>query len=295
MVQAGVTLHVDNLVDDYVDVVNYVYDNGHEVCPRGIPTKELLGAVIVVDNPQQCLPLGVGRKVSTAVAAVETLQLIGGFTDPALTCRASSEFEKVRDGGAFHGAYGPRAAPQFPRVIDRLHSDPASRRAVVNIWDPAYDLYRKGLQAYPCTVSLEYTIRDGELIVRAHVSLRDQLSIRDGELIAQTHMRSNDVWLGLAYDAFVFTQVQLTIAQILGVPAGPYIHHASSLHLYEAQYDLVPNLMKSKKEPWLPEGMHTGLSWGDAAMLAHGIVYWDPGVQNSKSRAWYENALKDIK
>lgn len=272
----GLTFHVDDLVNGYVDVVQGVIAHGKPVAPRGEQTLECLGATIVVDDVTQTLPLNTGRNLSKAVAAMETLQLIGGFTDPVLTCKASDAFEKVKDGGAFHGAYGPRTAAQFPRVVDRLKADPHSRRAIVTIWDPVQDLFREGLHDYPCTVALEYTIRDGFLV-------------------AQTHMRSNDVWLGLAYDAFVFTQVQLTIASILGVPPGKYIHHASSLHIYERDIPKAMDLQKVDRRVRLPVGMETGVSWEDAQFLAYSIVYDDAFWDGSPSRNWYRESLDKVR
>lgn len=272
----GVTITVPDLIGGYKDVVDTVVQKGLEVSPRGDPTLELIGATVVITNPELTLPVGVGRGVSKVVAAMETLQLIGGFTDPVLTCRASDAFEKVKDGGAFHGAYGPRTAPQFPRVVERLKSDGYTRRAVVNIWDPAQDLYRDGLHDYPCTITLEYTIRNGALV-------------------ASTHMRSNDVWLGLAYDAFVFTQVQLTLCNILQVDPGPYVHHATSLHIYERD---VPKVGKLTADPWLTPKLPKGLlatSWTHAQAMAHDVVYSPKAVPLSYGADWYLEALEKIR
>lgn len=251
----GMTLKLADLTNQYKTAVMWVCKHGAEAAPRGLATREILGATITIENPYHAFPLGVGRGVSKQVAAVEALQLIGGFTDPALTCKASTAFEKVKDGGAFHGAYGPRAAPQFPRVVERLKSDRDSRRAVVTIWDPAQDLYRDGLHDYPCTVSLEYMIRKDKLV-------------------AITHMRSNDVWLGLAYDAFVFTQVQLTLARCLGVDVGVYIHHASSLHIYDTDLEKVDQLTEWAATDPLPVGMQSTF-WTGAQWCAHELVYGD--------------------
>jgi len=249
-------IEVPDLVGGYVDVVGWVRQHGDWATPRSSCTLEILGATVVVHDPYRTLPLGVGRGVSTKVAAVEALQLLGGFTDPVLTCKASGAFEKVKDGGAFHGAYGPRTAAQFPRVIERLKSDRYSRRAVVTIWDPVHDLFRERLHDYPCTMTLEY-------------------AIRNDKLIALTHMRSNDVWLGLAYDAFVFTQVQITIARILGVEPGRYIHHASSLHLYETDLKKIDELHEPNGEVKLPRGIRS-TSWEGVQSQAQSLVYEDP-------------------
>jgi thymidylate synthase len=263
---AGLVIRVDDLINGYRDVVNTVLSHGEEAMPRGLLTYEVLGATIVVDDPTMCLPLNVGRGVSRAVAAMETLQLIGGFSDPSLLAKVSPAFEKIKDGGIHHGAYGPRAGSQFPRVVSRLKQDPYSRRAMVNIWNPQLDLYRDDLHDYPCTVSLEYTVRNGHLI-------------------AQTHMRSNDVWLGLAYDAFVFTQVQLTLCDILGYPPGPYIHHASSLHIYETDVTKAKMMNVTTNYPDLPDGV-PGKTWHEARELAHDAVY------DGAYLSWYSNALE---
>jgi thymidylate synthase len=269
----GMTIHVDNLVNGYVDVVDTIIANGDPVSPRGVPTLECIGTTIIVEDPRHTLPVGMGRGVSLSVAALEALLLIGGFTDPQLILKASTEFEKVLDGGAFHGAYGPRAAPQFPHAIERLKQDASSRRAAVTIWDPAADLYREGLHDYPCTMTLEYLIRNDELI-------------------AVTHMRSNDVWLGLAYDAFVFTQVQQTIANVLGIGVGRYVHHATSMHIYESDLERASKLKKAEAifvRERFPSGL-PGETWGDVQRLAYGIAYG-----NRRSHPWWEVALEKVR
>jgi thymidylate synthase len=272
----GQTIHVDDLVDGYVDVVHRVASIGQHVEPRGVGTLEVLGATIVVDDPEMCLPIGVGRGVSKEVAAVEALQLIGGFSDPGLTIRASDNFRQVRDGGVFHGAYGPRCAAQFPRVIDRLKDDRYSRRAVVTIWDPVSDLFRDDLHDYPCTMTLEYMIRNDKLV-------------------ALTHMRSNDVWLGLAYDGFVFTQVQLTLCYILGIEPGVYIHNTSSLHLYESDEHKIEDLHSHRRDqqPELPLGIPS-LSWIDAQMTARAAAYTPSDAYGSESVTWYDMVMRGL-
>jgi thymidylate synthase len=55
-------------------------------------------------------------------------------------------------------------------------------------------------------------------------------------------MRSNDVWLGAAYDFFQFTRVQIAIASVLGIQPGTYAHHVGSLHIYEQHYGAAEDL-----------------------------------------------------
>ena len=56
-------------------------------------------------------------------------------------------------------------------------------------------------------------------------------------------MRSNDVWWGLPYDVFQFTQLQLTLARLLDVAPGEYTHMVGSLHAYERDADGIDALV----------------------------------------------------
>lgn len=241
-------LTVPNLRTGYVDICRGVLRRGSLTSPRGQLTRELLDVTIEVMDPTDCLPIGVGRKLNPAIAAAEALQLIGGVSDPALMTRISPNFERFLDGNGFWGAYGNRVriddedrgddVHQAQVVIDRLKADKDSRQAVIALWRPELDLNWGGKHDYPCTLSLMFTIRNGFLQLH-------------------TTMRSNDVWWGLAYDAFQFTQLQLTVAHALGVPVGSYVHHAVSLHTYERDWAAIEQLdyPTTSDRPDLPQGV----------------------------------------
>lgn len=194
---------------------------GAPTSPREKLTRDLGPTLIEVANPRVGFVGGVGRGISPRVAAVEALQLICGFHDPDLMVWASRNFQVFQEapGAPFYGAYGRRVGRQLYAAVDKLREDPETRQAVVTLWDPDLDNDRHHLD-YPCTVGFG-------------------LRIRDGVLDMWTSMRSNDAWLGLPYDVFQFTQLQLTVAHVLDVPAGRYVHFAASLHIYEEQWDLV--------------------------------------------------------
>jgi thymidylate synthase len=46
-------------------------------------------------------------------------------------------------------------------------------------------------------------------------------------------MRSNDLFLGLPYDVFLFTFLQELMSIELGVQLGTYFHYAGSMHAYD--------------------------------------------------------------
>lgn len=233
----GSTFQLDNFTEGYVDVVDAVMDNGADVAPRGSMTREILAATIIVPAAAAMLPVGTGRGVNTKLAAVEALQVVGGYSDPA----AFAEWPHMSmfmDQGTFHGAYGPRLRPQMDMIVRRLQEDSRTRRAVVTLWDPLRDGI-EGVQNYPCTTELQFLVRDER--VDLHVT-----------------MRANDAWHGLAYDAFVFSQLQHTVANILGRQAGMYVHHANSLHVYEEHWPLTERLEYPTREPgFMPYGFRS--------------------------------------
>lgn len=234
-------LELEDLRSGYTTVAREVMSRGEVSAPRGLKTMEVLDATLVVSDAHDLLPVGTGRKINTGLAALEALQLIGGYSDPVQLGRVTANMAKYEDLGQFHGAYGPRVRPQLPAAVARLIEDDASRRAYISIWDPLRDLYVHGMKNYPCTTALQFLIR------------RDRL-------VLQVTMRANDVWHGLATDAFVFGQLQCTVANVLGIEVGEYRHHANSLHVYEPQWGAVEELLDAPSAGPLatPDGFTAG-------------------------------------
>lgn len=199
----------------YEIAVRHVLDRGVKRQPRGLATRDAGCVIIELDTPHRALPLGCGRELNKNIAAAEAAQLIGAFSEPRLLTSASPKFYAFMDGDQFHGAYGSRIGQQMHDVIRKLKDDPNTRQAVVTLWDPYLD-NSSGWMDYPCTVMLQFEIRNGRLCMT-------------------TVMRSNDAWLGLPYDLFQFTQLQLTLNNALDMndPPGMYRHIALSLHIYE--------------------------------------------------------------
>jgi thymidylate synthase len=244
-------IEMQSLRHGYAELGHEIMRRGWETSPRGEKTVEVLGASFACAEPADSLPINTGRGVVKALAAAETLQLIGGFHDPEMLVRTAPHFQAFLDtDGRQRAPYGPRLGDQIPVAIEHLKSDPDSRQAQVTIWNPALD-NQPDLHDYPCTTSLQWFIRNGRL----HM---------------QTHMRSNDFWLGVPYDVFMFTQLQLTIAKILGIEPGTYRHSAASLHVYEKHWDDVVTLTAPKGDAPPTYGI-TAAHWYEAATRARSI------------------------
>lgn len=277
-------LHVGSFREDYRTLLEWILERGDPVAPRGQPTIEILDAVLVLEDPTDVLLTGINRQVNLRLAALEALQLIGGFSDPQLMVKAAPNTAQFLDHGVFRGAYGLRLQPQLPHVVKRLVDDRDSRQAVVTIWDPAQDLYVEGTKDYPCTVMLQFLIRRGELIMH-------------------TTMRSNDAWWGLTYDIVQFTQLQLTVADALRLPCGPYHHHAVSLHVYERDLEAITNLRAPTGEAVKLAGISCGfrtdmdpLSRLQLAMLrARDIGRGDTIKHPTAAEQWFIDRMERIR
>lgn len=218
---------LDNLRGDYVHLVRHVAFAGKAVETRGLKTRELTAVTLIFkDVTSPLLPVGVGRGVNTRLAAIEALQLISGIQRHDLIRAVTPGFESVLvdQDNPDYGAYGPRIIEQVGDCVDILHTDPTTRRAVIAVWNEK-DLTHHGDR--PCTVFLQFLVRDNGF---------------GAALELHSYMRSQDVWLGVPYDIFMFTQLQHTIAFILGLPVGQFAHHATSLHIYETDLPKVDKL-----------------------------------------------------
>jgi thymidylate synthase len=132
-----------------------------------------------------------------------------------------------------------RTAPpltQWATAKMALAEDPDSRRAVLLINEPADEVLAvtTGSKDVPCTLSLQFFIRENKL--HLHV-----------------HMRSNDAVWGLTNDLFSFTlfqecmllDLQETYPDKFGsLELGSYYHTAGSLHIYERHFELAEDCLK---------------------------------------------------
>jgi thymidylate synthase len=198
--------------------VEVVIGSGSPVSPRGRKTREVLDVQLLLARPRaRLVHLPPARVLNPAFAAAETVWILSG-TDAPWIHLYTQQLRQYADDGVMKGAYGPRLrhwhgrVDQLAVVVELLRADPDSRRAVIQLYDPALDA--AGHRDVPCTLGYRFHIRHGRL----HMS---------------TTMRSQDAWTGLPYDLFAATVLHELMAGWLGVEVGDYRHHVDSLHLYE--------------------------------------------------------------
>lgn len=174
------------------------------------------------------------RNISLPYLFGEMTWYLAGSQDMNFISKFGSMWERISDDGkTSNSAYGHilmrrHGFNQIDKMVELLQADPNSRRAVININVPNARVIET--KDEPCTVMLQFLLRDGELNCTGV-------------------MRSNDIWFGLPYDVVFFTEVQKEIARRLGVKAGMYTHFVTSLHVYERNLE---DIKKVVATDWWP-------------------------------------------
>ncbi|WP_326643813.1 thymidylate synthase [Streptosporangium sp. NBC_01755] len=299
------TLTADSVAGLFGGTVALTMNGGRSVSPRGMATREVLDVNLRLTRPRARLLLAPpARILNPAFAIAETVWILSGSDDPWIF-DFNGRLRQFADGGVLRGAYGPRMRrwggriDQLARVIETLKADPDSRRAVVQLYDPAQDT--AGHRDVPCTLGFRFHLRQGRL----HMS---------------TTMRGQDVWVGLPYDLFFTTTLHELMAGWLEAELGDYHHHVDSLHIYERDIDQAATLRAIPETPELPamtapwHGFETLLArtrageltghpgWDTAAEVLHSYRLWKSGDRvgaqhladqargplGEALRAWYE-------
>lgn len=215
---------VNDAWQSWFDVLRKQAESGMQATSRdGDVVGEVLCAVSCIEDPTRNLVKSADRKMPNRYAIGELLWYLSGTDSLDAICNFSKTWQRMSDDGkTVNSAYGKRifskfGFDQFDYCCQVLKDHPESRQALIHIKDPV-DYTEHPTKDVPCTVSLQYFVRDNAL----H---------------SVTYMRSNDIWMGFPYDAFSFACFQIIMAFKLGVDVGTYTHIAGSLHLYKRDYE----------------------------------------------------------
>jgi hypothetical protein len=136
--------------------------------------------------------------------------------------------------GTLHGAYGHRwrrhfGIDQLARVIKMLRDEPSTRRAVITMWDPPYDLGAMTKKDVPCNTQCYFMLRNDALTMTVTC-------------------RSNDmVWGAYGANAVHFSMLHEFIANATGLPMGEMYQFSNNYHVYKE----VPKYAELMKFPFL--------------------------------------------
>ena len=102
------------------------------------------------------------------------------------------------------------AIDQIAELMQRLCTDPDSRRLIVTAWNPA-DVDRMALPPCHCLF---------------------QFYVADGRLSCQLYQRSADVFLGVPFNIASYALLTHMIAHVAGLRVGDFVHTFGDAHLY---------------------------------------------------------------
>ncbi len=140
------------------------------------------------------------------------------------------DYDKFSDNNeTLNGAYGFRLLKYFEinqleKAISELNGNRESRRVVLTMYSP--DDLNKNSKDIPCNTTI-------------------YLKIKDNKLDITILNRSNDLYLGVPYNVFVFYLLQLYIAEKVNSDIGTQTHFTDSLHLYTKDLEKVEKIINS--------------------------------------------------
>jgi thymidylate synthase len=121
-----------------------------------------------------------------------------------------------------------REVDQIGYVIDKLKTDPDSRRMVVTAWEPGNATTSK---LPPCHYTFTFNVLSGKL--NCHLN-----------------QRSADIALGVPFNIAAYSTLTMMIAQEVGLEPGFFSHFLVDAHIYtanedgsNAEYDHIPGLL----------------------------------------------------
>lgn len=196
--------------------------NTHELTNVKIEIEDIANNVISI------------RDISPLYLFGELLWYFNGCNSCKYISKFSSFWAKLTDDGVTsNSAYGyllkeKHGFDQIEKIIELLRKDPQSRRAVLNINVPNVHVIET--KDEPCTIAIQFLVRDEKL----HCTVM---------------MRSNDIWFGTPYDWAFFMELQKVVADKLGLAYGTYTHFATSLHLYDRNYEAVSLIRMDMSKP----------------------------------------------
>ena len=208
--QIGRIIRAGTTSDAWYRGLNMIWNHGHEVTDeRGSRIREYLNLMVVIQDPYtDRIPADISWNEERLEEYAK--QLITG--------------ENVQD---FEYTYGQRLRnwneeiDQIAYVIDKLKSNPTSRRATAVTWIPTIDTV---VDEVPCMII-------------------DDFKIRGGKVNLTTLFRSHDFAGAYPANLYGLSRLLEYVAGEVGVAPGMITTISASAHIYEHDWDMVEGIL----------------------------------------------------
>jgi len=207
----GQSIQARNLDDGIRQAASFIFKNGTSlVDERGIITFESRSFTITVLDPLEKIPSGFSKE----------------YIEKYVNEFMEGKGEKLDEFAyTYHERIFKRWGNQPEKIISALKKNPNTRRALINLWDPASDI---GSSSPPCLDFIWFVVRNKE--IEMHVVYRSHhiaTVTRDGKL-----MEGEGAFVP---NLFALATLQEKISKELKIKRGPLVLTDFSGHLYVSE------------------------------------------------------------
>ena len=214
-------------MQQYLDLLQHILDNGNEKGDRtGTGTLSCFGYQMRFDLSEG-FPVLTTKKLHLRSIIHELLWFLKGDTNIQYLKENKVRIwdEWADEDGNLGPVYGHqwRSWPtpdgghidQIKELIERLKTNPNSRRHIVSAWNVA-DVGNMALPPCHCLF---------------------QFYVANGKLSCQLYQRSADTFLGVPFNIASYALLTLMVAQVCDLEPGEFIHSFGDVHLYNNHLD----------------------------------------------------------
>jgi len=240
----------------YLNALKHVLENGTDRKDRtGVGTRAVFGMQLRF-NMQDGFPAMTTKKLAWSSVVSELLWFIEGSNDErrlaeilyktrdqnkktiwAANAEADYWKPKARFQGDLGRIYGVQwrkwkspdgmETDQLAEAIRLIKENPASRRIIVNAWNPG-EIGQMALP--PCHTFFQFFVAD------------DKLSL-------QMYQRSCDMFLGVPFNIASYSLLLHMVAQVTNLKAGDFVHTLGDAHIYLNHLEQVREQLSRKPFP----------------------------------------------
>ena len=210
------------LMRQYLDLLREVLDDGVVRDDRtGTGTRSVFGRQLRYDLADG-FPALTTKRLHLRSIIVELLWFLRGETNVDFLHRHGVTIwdEWADENGDLGPVYGSqwrswptpagRSIDQMTQVIQRIRTEPNSRRLIVSAWNVAEV---DSMALPPCHTLFQFYVADGRLS-------------------CQLYQRSGDLFLGVPFNIASYSLLLLMVAQTCGLAPGEFVHTFGDAHLY---------------------------------------------------------------
>lgn len=227
------TIYAGDVNEAYEEGMNLLMDMGEwEDSQRGRVLVMPEPVTTVYMRPDKRVLFNARRDANPFFHLVESIWMLAGERNAQFLDRYVKDFStRFGEGnGEIHGAYGYRwrnhfDEDQIPVVGRMLYEAPLTRRAVLTMWDPNYDL-DVDKNDIPCNTQIFFRVKEDQLV--------DTDGMRGLVLDMMVTNRSNDaIWGAYGANAVHMSVLHEVMAGLAGVSLGTYYQTSFNFHAYE--------------------------------------------------------------